>query len=281
MSSTPNWTEIVTAGLVAAQLAVLVVAALVAWSQAREARRLREDQSRPFVVLDVDFMGSSLLFLFVKNIGTSLARDVRIAVDPPLTTSLDFDMGAIKMLGDDGIPTLAPGKELRTLFDMGFRRHEAGLPLLYSVTITYTDDRGERKFSEATFLDIEQYTHMRFVDRKDIHNVYKAMEKMQRTFDKWTSGLARRSRGGKKLSGRFPLRPRRSRGRGPARALRRQLVAHRRRGARRTGPGVPGRRPSSARRALGSRCRPGRSSGERSPGERSSRWGPPGSCSRP
>lgn len=28
---------------------------------------------------------------------------------------------------------------------------------------------------------------MRFVDRKDIHNVYKAMEKMQRTFDKWTS----------------------------------------------------------------------------------------------
>jgi hypothetical protein len=187
MSSAPNWTEIVTAALVAAQLVVLVVAALVAWSQAKEARRLREDQSRPFVVMDVDYLPSSLLFLFVKNIGTSLARDVRIAVDPPLTTSLDFDMGAIKMLGDDGIPTLAPGKELRTLFDMGFRRHEAGLPLLYSVTITYTDDRGERTFSESTFLDIEQYTHMRFVERKDIHNVYKAMEKMQRTFDKWTS----------------------------------------------------------------------------------------------
>ena len=137
----------------------------------------------PFVVMDVDYMASSLLFLFIKNIGTSLARDVRIAVDPPLTTSLDFDMGAIKMLGDDGIPTLAPGKELRTLFDMGFRRHEAGLPLLYSVTITYTDDRGDRRFSESTFLDIEQYTHMRFVERKDIHNVYKAMEKMQRTFE--------------------------------------------------------------------------------------------------
>ena len=50
-------------------------------------------------------------------------------MNPPLTTSLDFDIGAIKMLGDDGIPTLAPGKEFRTLFDMGFRRHEAGLPL--------------------------------------------------------------------------------------------------------------------------------------------------------
>jgi hypothetical protein len=187
MSNAPNWTEILTAALIALQLAVLVVAALVAWFQAKEARRLREDQSRPFVVMDVDYIASSLLFLFVKNIGTSLARDVRIAVDPPLTTSLDFDMGAIKMLGDDGIPTLAPGKELRTLFDMGFRRHEAGLPLLYSVTITYTDDRGERRFSESTFLDIEQYTHMRFVDRKDIHNVYKAMEKMQRTFDRWTS----------------------------------------------------------------------------------------------
>lgn len=188
VAGSPNWTEIVTAALLAAQLVVLVVAALVAWSQTKEAKRLREDQSRPFVVMDVDYTASSLLFLFVKNIGTSLARDVSIQVDPPLTTSLDFEMGAIKMLSGDGIPTLAPGKELRTLFDMGFRRHEAGLPLLYSVMISYTDHRGKRKFSESTFLDIEQYTHMRFVERKDIHNVYKAMEKMQRTFDKWTSG---------------------------------------------------------------------------------------------
>ena len=71
MSGTPNWAEIVTAAVVAVQLAVLAGAALIAWFQVKEARRLREDQSRPFVVMDVDYMASSLLFLFIKNIGTS------------------------------------------------------------------------------------------------------------------------------------------------------------------------------------------------------------------
>jgi hypothetical protein len=117
MTADPNWTEILGAAILAAQLLVLLVAAGVAWYQAKEARRLREDQSRPFVVIDVDFVGTSELFLFVRNLGTSLARDVRIVIDPPLKSSIeDIEVAKFKMLSD-GITTLAPGKELRTFFD--------------------------------------------------------------------------------------------------------------------------------------------------------------------
>lgn len=62
------------------QLLVLFVAAIIALFQGREARRLRLKQQRPFVVIDVDFVGAAELFLYIKNIGTSLARAVTINI---------------------------------------------------------------------------------------------------------------------------------------------------------------------------------------------------------
>jgi hypothetical protein len=55
------WPEVATVAILAAQLLVLFVAAVVALFQAREARRLRLEQQRPFVVIDVDFVGAPTL----------------------------------------------------------------------------------------------------------------------------------------------------------------------------------------------------------------------------
>jgi hypothetical protein len=59
---------------------MLFVAAIIALFQAREARRLRLKQQRPFVTIDVDSVGAAELFLYVKNIGTSLARAITINI---------------------------------------------------------------------------------------------------------------------------------------------------------------------------------------------------------
>jgi hypothetical protein len=45
-----DWTSSDWAGLT---FLVLVVAAFVAWRQVKEAQRLREEQARPFVVIDI------------------------------------------------------------------------------------------------------------------------------------------------------------------------------------------------------------------------------------
>ena len=186
MESGANWTEVVGVCILGAQLLVLLGAAGVAWSQAQEARRLREDQNRPFVVIDVDFVGSSELFLFVRNLGTSLARDVRITIEPPLKSSIeDISVAKFKML-KDGITTLAPGKELRTFFDQGFMRHDSGLPLVYAATITYSDDRHQRNFSESMEIDMEQYTYLQFADRKDLDDVHTQLAEINKALAKWT-----------------------------------------------------------------------------------------------
>ena len=186
VGSSPNWTEIAGACVLGAQLLVLLVAAGVAWYQARQAKCLREDQNRPFVVMDVDFVGTSELFLFVRNLGTSLARDVRIAIEPPLESSVEWiDVGKFKML-KDGISTLAPGKELRTFFDQGFRRDESDLPLVHTATITYSDDRRKRRFIESMELDIEQYMHLRFAVRKDLDDIHKQLTEINKSLARWT-----------------------------------------------------------------------------------------------
>jgi hypothetical protein len=78
-----TWTDVAQVGLVAAQLLVLIAAAVFAWRQVKEARELREEQNRPFVVVDVQSDPGSLVYLEVVNMGTSLARDVKIKIEPP------------------------------------------------------------------------------------------------------------------------------------------------------------------------------------------------------
>jgi hypothetical protein len=74
---------------------VIVAAAVVAWRQVKEARRLRdeqrrlrEEQARPFVLIDFH-PWSTIIELKITNTGRTLARDVRFAFDPPLTTTHD------------------------------------------------------------------------------------------------------------------------------------------------------------------------------------------------
>lgn len=113
-----TWTDEAQVYLVAAQLVVLIAAVIFALRQVREARVLREEQNRPFVVVDVQSDPGSLVYLEVVNMGTSLARDVRIEIDPPLESAIDIPVGKLKMLSE-GIATLAPGKKYRSLFDQG------------------------------------------------------------------------------------------------------------------------------------------------------------------
>jgi hypothetical protein len=122
------WTaERVVALATAGQLVVLVAAALYARAQVREARELREDQARPFVVVDFEVSGPPEIRLAITNIGKTMARDVRVSFAPPLQSSMDRPerrLADLRMLNEP-IPAMAPGKIYSTLFDVGL--HD-GLP---------------------------------------------------------------------------------------------------------------------------------------------------------
>lgn len=110
---------------------VLLGAALLTWRQVKEAQRLREEQAQPFVIIDF-YAFSTIVEIRIANIGTTLARDVQFAFTPPLESTFDHQTGhdSVKDLNlfTRGIPSLAPGKEIKLFFDSFPGRVEQNLP---------------------------------------------------------------------------------------------------------------------------------------------------------
>jgi hypothetical protein len=195
------WTaERIIALSTAGQLLVLVVAALYARAQVREARELRkaearrrEAEARPYVVVDFEPEVPPLLYLVVSNLGRTMANNVRFEVDPPFRSSQDERWGLpvarIKLL-TSGIPSLAPGKRHVTAFDTLFDREKLGLPSSYRVRIFYEGEDGQR-FEDTQRLDLDLYRDLRPVYRDTIHQVSETLTKIEQRMTGWSS-----SRGG-------------------------------------------------------------------------------------
>lgn len=236
MESAVAWTDEWQVYLVAAQLGVLLIAALVAWKQVKEARTLRRERNRPFVVVDFDLDLSKgyLIFFEVANLGNSLARDIQIEVDPSLESSIDVEVDKLKML-NEGIATLPPGKKLRTFFDMSFRRNEAeeNYPMNHVATVRYKDEKGKRPFKETYNLDLDQYMNMQFVTNHGLDDIYKELERLRRAMEKWTWS------GGRGLVAMTPEEGRKEHERIRAAVDERRRPEKAKEGATGTSPGTP------------------------------------------
>jgi hypothetical protein len=72
-----------------ASAVILLIAAWAALRQLGEARRLREAQFRPFVIVDLEVTKPPLIYLTITNRGPVQAKNVRISFAPPISSSLD------------------------------------------------------------------------------------------------------------------------------------------------------------------------------------------------
>jgi hypothetical protein len=180
-----EWTAADWAGL---QFVVLVIAALVALRQVNEARRVREERARPFVVIDLEVFQTIAQFK-ITNLGSTIARSVRFSFEPPLQSSGDSVEGVTPLAETNlfkvGIPSLAPGKEVVALFDQLPDRLSKGLPDDYEVTVSYDDASGKR-FSETMTVGYSFLKEVGRIHRRDIHDVHRELERLYREVRKWT-----------------------------------------------------------------------------------------------
>ncbi|MGH3029412.1 MAG: hypothetical protein ACRDNE_01340 [Gaiellaceae bacterium] len=93
--------------------------------------------------------------------------------------------GELKMF-KEGIPSLAPGKQITTLFDNFPSRNEAGLGDSYRVTVEYRADFGD-PLKEDLFLDLGLYRNRISVTRHDIHHVHARLKEIRDLFKTWTA----------------------------------------------------------------------------------------------
>jgi hypothetical protein len=176
----------VTAWAAWATVAVYVVLGIFAWIQVLQARRLREEQARPFVI--VDFEPGFLVYLTVENLGRTMARDVTIRFDKPLESTLSGprEIDESPLLRQP-IPTLPPGRKIRVLFDQYAARLDAELPLTYDVTLRYKGPLGNKEWEHPYRLDLGVYLGSA-LHPKGLPELVTEIEKIRKELEKWREG---------------------------------------------------------------------------------------------
>jgi hypothetical protein len=182
----PTW------GDLAAWVGVLfvLVAAIYARQQLKEAQQLRRDQLRPYVFVDIEPNEATFEFLdiVVGNAGPVGAYDISLEFDPPLVSTLDEHAGcenhrpiAQQLMFDRDVLTLPPGKTMRTLFEKNASRQASDLPTSHRVIIRYygtptpINDAGkvvprprtDHQWVDALLLDLETYQDLHYVEVKE------------------------------------------------------------------------------------------------------------------
>jgi hypothetical protein len=189
---TPTTFEEVAALAAAGQFGVLAIAAAVARRQTGEARLLRQAQSRPYVVVDLR-VEDTFIYLEVANVGKTMAEDVRFEFTPALESTMRSDDLHIKHLSlfSEGIPSLAPGKKLETIFDQFPAREGIGrLPDRYVVRVTYESPilktrQGWRlrpaRYTDTMTLDLAVYRNLMHLNRRSLHDVHERLKEISDT----------------------------------------------------------------------------------------------------
>jgi hypothetical protein len=182
-----DWTA-GTWGALAAWVTVGVAAAAARYGlhQVREARRTREEQAQPFVVVDLEPSPVSHFHmdLVIKNTGSTLARDVTFAFDPPLQSvfssrpASDYPVTEAAILRD-GILTMPPGKEFRLLFESMPERFKSDLPRSHEVTVNFSSTRGP--MTPLVYrLDFDAYFNTERFRIYGMHDAAKALHEIER-----------------------------------------------------------------------------------------------------
>jgi len=180
---------LVAAGGAAGTLVVAVVAALAAFRQVREARALRQEQAQPYVAVYMEPSAATLqiIDLVVRNFGATAAYEVRLKIAPRPQRSVQGG-GVEDVWLPDVLPTLVPGQEWRTMWDLGRDRKDSGLPDQHRVEVVFSDSRG-RAVSANYQLDWGAYKNRQWVVSYGIHDAAKALREISKTMAKWQESI--------------------------------------------------------------------------------------------
>lgn len=185
---------------VAVGIATVAVAGRYAKHQVDEARRTREEQAQPNVVLYTESTPSHWQFLDVvlKNFGSTPAYNVTVEITPALRETPEYEGGAPLIVPFPKLTrTLAPGQDLRTNWDFAVGREdymrklrtkldageltdaefrEKELVSQHEAIVRYEDSR-KQKYEMRSILDFDLLRDTTRVSTHTMHELTKETEK--------------------------------------------------------------------------------------------------------
>jgi len=135
----------------------IAAASITGVFQLREARKLRLDQIRPFVI--VGFSPSILIRFEISNVGPVPAKNVKVSTKPSLDGNNQFFHPTKISVLNEGLSILMPGQILKFNFDQSSNRFDSANKKInqYFVTVEYETFNSKKKYSDSYVLDIGSF----------------------------------------------------------------------------------------------------------------------------
>lgn len=176
------------AGAIAAAVAAFVAlrpahrAAMAAETQSGIQRELMQQTAQPYVWADIqpDMQQGTMLHLVVGNSGPTMARNVRVVIDPPIPESSKYSgvTVAAQTRIKDGVLSLAPGRVIRWSLGRGFDLLEnENDATTYSLKVTADGPYGALP-SEEFEIRPSDWREARDAPDGNLHFVRKEIEKL-------------------------------------------------------------------------------------------------------
>lgn len=165
-----------------ASLQVSQASVNVAMATVEEMRTAREEESAPYVIayfdLDVEY-----IYVVVKNVGKSVARDLTLSIDPPFViTHPSRDLNKASLF-QNGATMLAPESELRLFYTTTMTYFGIpNAPRQHKMMITYAGGSAYTKYEHEMVLDLSVYDGMGHFNESDFSDLVKEIKDIKEAF---------------------------------------------------------------------------------------------------
>ncbi|MCK4403958.1 MAG: hypothetical protein KAW02_02595 [candidate division Zixibacteria bacterium] len=145
----------------------------------KEMKESRDQEVAPYVVTYFDIpYGKHWIYLVVRNVGKSVAKNVKLEFQPSLKNTEGEEINDIPLI-KEGTASIPPGYKIRTFFDSAisyFNKRE--LPLTYKVKVSYSGGLRADMRSTEQIMDLYAFKGLSFLDEKGVHELVKEVEKL-------------------------------------------------------------------------------------------------------
>ena len=120
-----------------------------------------------------------MIYLVVKNIGKSVAKNVKLSFEPPLESTIkEIDIANISLI-KDGLGSMPPGYEIRTVYDgtISYAERENS-PSSYEVRISYFGGLHTDERSYELKLDLNVFKDLSYTIDKGLPHLVQEVEKL-------------------------------------------------------------------------------------------------------
>jgi hypothetical protein len=148
-----------------------------------EMKEARDQESAPYVVPYIN-INKHMMFFGIKNIGKSVAKNIKIEVRPEFKSSIFGDKIRDLSLIKNGLSSLPPGHELGTMFDVShIYLNRDDFPMSYFVKVSYEGGIHKEPRDYEQVLDLSVYKDIIPDDDMNLDDVVKQLEDLSK-YDK-------------------------------------------------------------------------------------------------